>query len=289
MDLPNDHDLFILANRDVNGAFALSSKPAAYANSWTVMRDVAVGIENYDEWYLNNNTITNNGYNHTKLQFWTLEQQSWVNVARWNRTPQDDGTLQISTGLFFLGLDDDTSTRAMLHPLVDFGNSGHGFWSMILLPTVYVTRTVWVTSERSVAAKTSFLGGKVMSTFTRSVTETQYYVRRSEGLTGMTPALVTASTQAMLQKKKASNPTFKLSTITSTATVTSFETVNVSTGVVTISDTMTIRTTITTAVDTVSFSDLPTSTKRNGGNRSGCSLLALTLLCVILIAGRNLA
>lgn len=173
MNVPNNYDLFILTNRDINGIFALSFKPAANTNKATTMRNVSTGIKKFDEWYLDNNTITNNGYNDTILQFWTLHKESWGFVAWWNCTPQDDGTLQISAaGSFFLGLD-DTKTQAKLHPLVDFGERGYGFWSMIPLPTVFVTWTTWVTSERSVAAKTSFLGGRVTSTFTVRVTDTQ--------------------------------------------------------------------------------------------------------------------
>ncbi|KAE9989621.1 hypothetical protein EG327_002457 [Venturia inaequalis] len=124
MNVPNNYDLFILTNRDINGIFALSFKPAANTNKATTMRNVSTGIKKFDEWYLDNNTITNNGYNDTILQFWTLHKESWGFVAWWNCTPQDDGTLQISAaGSFFLGLD-DTKTQAKLHPLVDFGKRG---------------------------------------------------------------------------------------------------------------------------------------------------------------------
>ncbi|KAE9978477.1 hypothetical protein BLS_000601 [Venturia inaequalis] len=124
MNVPNNYDLFILTNRDINGIFALSFKPAANTNKATTMRNVSTGIKKFDEWYLDNNTITNNGYNDTILQFWTLHKESWGFVAWWNCTPQDDGTLQISAaGSFFLGLD-DTKTQAKLHPFVDFGKRG---------------------------------------------------------------------------------------------------------------------------------------------------------------------
>lgn len=175
VNLHKDHDLFILTNRDANGTFALS-KPAANINNASTMRDVTAGIEKYDEWYLINDTIANNKYNNTTLQLWALEEQVHVHVGVWNYTPQDDGTWQIFAKGFFLGLDEENTTQPILHPLADFGKSGFGFWSMIALPTVFVTRTVWVTSSRFVAAKTSFLGGRVTSILTLSVTETQVWI-----------------------------------------------------------------------------------------------------------------
>lgn len=104
----------------------------------------------------------------------------------------------------------------------------------------------------------------------------------------MTPTQVMASTVVITQSIQMVKPSFNLPTITSTTTVTALQTVNMSIGVTTISNAMTIGTTITTAVDTVSFCDIPTSTKRNGGNRLECSLL-LTFLGVVVLAKCGLA
>lgn len=157
-------------------ALLLSPNRQQNINNASTMRDVTAGIEKYDEWYLINDTIANNKYNNTTLQLWALEEQVHVHVGVWNYTPQDDGTWQIFAKGFFLGLDEENTTQPILHPLADFGKSGFGFWSMIALPTVFVTRTVWVTSSRFVAAKTSFLGGRVTSILTLSVTETQVWI-----------------------------------------------------------------------------------------------------------------
>lgn len=173
MNVPNDHDLFILTNRDINGTFALSFKPAADVNKATSMRNVSTGIEEHDEWYLDDDTIANNKYNDTVLQFWEPEEQALVRVAAWNYTLQSDGTWKIYSDGFFLGLDEEETTQPKLHPLDDFRKGGFGFWSAIPLPTIFVTRTLWVTSSVLIAAKTSFLGGRVTSTLILSVTETQ--------------------------------------------------------------------------------------------------------------------
>lgn len=96
------------------------------------------------------------------------------------------------------------------------------------------------------------------------------------------------STQDIPQKKQIAKASFKLPTITSITTITSLESTNVSVGWTTVSDAMTIGLTTTTAVDTVSFSDLPTSTKKNGGDRLECSLFQLIFLGVTMVVGGNL-
>lgn len=186
MNLPKDHDLFILTNRDVNGTFALSLSPAAEINKALSMRNVSAGIENFDEWYLNSDNIANKYNDFSMGVYFSIalsedlspllvmsEEKVHDQAAVWNYTPQEDGTWQILASGFFLGLDDGNTTQPMLRPLGDFGESGHGFWSMIPLPTVFVTEKVWKTNSSSVAAKTSFLGGWVTSIFTLGVTETQ--------------------------------------------------------------------------------------------------------------------
>lgn len=101
----------------------------------------------------------------------------------------------------------------------------------------------------------------------------------------LTPTQSMTTTPAIPQKTQLAKPSFNLPTVTSTTTVTSLELVSMSVGVTTISDAMTIGMTITTAVDTVSFSNLPTSTKRNGGNRVGRSLSLLIFLGVGVFVG----
>lgn len=186
MNLPKDHDLFILTNRDVNDTFALSLNPAAEINKALSMRDVSAGIEKFDEWYLDSNNIANK-YNDFSMgthfsialsgALSTLlvmsEEKVHDQATVWNYTPQEDGTWQILASRFFLGLDNGDNSQPMLRPFGDFGESGHGFWSMIPLPTVFITETIWMTTSNLVAAKTSFLGGWVTSIFTLSVTETQ--------------------------------------------------------------------------------------------------------------------
>lgn len=161
MNLPKGNEKFILTNRDVNGTFALSLNPAAEPPTLS-MRNVSTGITIIDQWYQANVT-SGNEYNDTILQF--ADEGKYY--------PQYDDTWQISARGLFLGLDDGNTTRPMLHPLSDFGKSGYGYWSVIPLPVVTVTRTIWRTASTLVAAKTSFLGGRVTSISTLSVTETQ--------------------------------------------------------------------------------------------------------------------